>query len=134
MASDKGGETGWDEKDAPLDAVAGGKGEGLRLANLGYLAALGLCLLVSMALMRWAGPALVEAITDTEYRPLRDTAPWKYVGFVMGGTTMILSLIVLVERRLRWSRVLIALAVTLFLAAFYDLPFEDLLLPPNGDV
>lgn len=115
-------------------AVLGGKGGGIRLANLAYLAALCLCLLASIALMRWAGPALVEAITGAEYRPLRDTVPWKYAGFVMGGTAMILSLIVLVERRLRWSRVLIALGVTLLLAAFYDLPFEDLLLPPNGDV
>lgn len=115
-------------------ALLGGKGEGLRLANLSYLCVLILCLLLSIALMRWAGPALVEAITGAEYRPLRDTVPWKYFGFVMGGTAMILSLIVLVERRLSWSRVLIALGVALFLAAFYDLPFEDLLLPPNGDV
>ena len=39
-----------------------------------------------------------------------------------------------VERQVRWSRVLLALGVTLILALLYDVPFEDLLLPPNGDV
>ena len=84
--------------------------------------------------MRWGGPSLAEAMTGQDYRPQRDTVPWKYLGFLMGGTTMIAALIFVVERQVRWSRVLIALGVTLFLALFYDVPFEDLLLPPNGDV
>ena len=91
-------------------------------------------LLLSIMLMRWAGPEVTELITGQDYRPLRDTVPWKYIGYLMGGTSMIASLIFLAERRFRWSRLLIALGVTVALILFYDLPFEDLLLPPNGDV
>ena len=91
-------------------------------------------LFVSLALMRWGGPLIVEGITGADYRPQRDTVPWKYVGFILGGTALIATLILVVERQLRRSRLAIALGVTLFLAFFYDVPFEDLLLPPNGDV
>ncbi|MEO1494704.1 MAG: hypothetical protein AAFV19_21365 [Pseudomonadota bacterium] len=115
-------------------AVSGGPQTTLSLRNAGFIMGVLMLLFVSLGLMRWGGPWLVEAITAADYRPLRDTVPWKYVGFVLGGTAMIAALTFVVERQLRWSRVLIALGVTLFLAAFYDLPFEDLLLPPNGDV
>ena len=106
----------------------------LTWSNVGYLALLGVCLIGGLALMRWGGPALVEAITDSAYRPLRDTFPWKYVGFILGGVVMITSLIAIVERRLHWSRILIALGVATLLAFVYDVPFDDLLLPPNGDL
>ena len=69
-----------------------------------------------------------------DYRPLRDEIPWKYVGFVCGGGLLIFALIALVERRLRPVRLVLAFAFALALALIYDLPFEDLLLPPNGDV
>lgn len=114
--------------------LAGGAGQRLSRGNLGFLLLLGVCLAGSLALMRWGGPALVEAVTGQAYRPLRDTAPWKYLGFLLGGTCMITALIFLVERRFHWSRILIALGVSVFLAFLYDVPFEDLLLPPNGDV
>ena len=42
--------------------------------------------------------------------------------------------VALVERRLSLARLVLALAVALALALVFDLPFEDLLLPPNGDV
>jgi len=102
--------------------------------NLGFLAALLATLFVCLAAMRWGGPWLVEAITGLEYRPQRDTVPWKYAGFVFGGTLMIWALIFIVERQFRWSRLAIALSVALLLAFLYDVPFDDLLLPPNGDV
>ena len=103
-------------------------------ASWAFLAALAAVLCGALLLMRWGGPALVEALSGADYRPLRDTFPWKYAGFILGGTTMIAGLIWLVERRWRWSRLALALAVSVALALFYDLPFEDLLLPPNGDV
>lgn len=103
-------------------------------ANAGFIAAVIGLLFISLGLMRWGGPWIVEAITGADYRPQRDTAPWKYIGFLLGGTTMISALIYVVERQVRWSRLIIALGVTVFLAFFYDIPFEDLLLPPNGDV
>lgn len=108
-------------------------------ANFRFLALIGLVVAVSFALMRWTGPlavGIMDAFTsdDLSYRPLRDTAPWKYLGFVAGGTFMISCLISLVEHRLSWRAVLIALTATLVMIAIFDLPFDDLLLPPNGDV
>ena len=101
-----------------------------------FLYALGLFSLfvVFVSILMWTGPALVMLFTDSEgYRPLRDTAPWKYAGFVVGGVTLILLLITLVERRLRPRMVLLAVLAVAALIAVYDLPFDDLLLPPNGD-
>ncbi|MEM7257589.1 MAG: hypothetical protein AAF404_09395 [Pseudomonadota bacterium] len=91
---------------------------------------------ISLVLMRYAGPLILKLLegSDAQYRLLRDTAPWKYIGFMAGGLWLIISLIVFNERRLRWQHILIALVAVLVLIAFYDFPFEDLLLPPNGDV
>ena len=105
----------------------------LGLHNLGFLAAVIGCVGASLAVMWLAGP-VAAALTVGDYRPLRDEAPWKYLGFVLGGGLMIFSLIALVERRLSLARLVLALAVALALALVFDLPFEDLLLPPNGDV
>jgi len=91
-------------------------------------------LAVSLTVMRYAGPLITSIFSDTEYRALRTTLPWSYIGFTLGGTVLISGLTCLVERRISASRVLIALLATLLIAMLYDLPFEDLLLPPNGDV
>jgi len=91
---------------------------------------------ISLFLMRYVGPLLLHLFegNSAEYRLLRDTAPWKYLGFIAGGAWLIVSLIAFNERRIRWQHFAIALAAVLVLIAFYDLPFDDLLLPPNGDV
>ena len=86
-------------------------------------------LIISVLLMRWTGPFLIE-----EYRSLRDTLPWKYVGYLLGGSFMIFGLISLVEKRMSSSYLLLAIVITAIIGLIYDLPFEDLLLPPNGDV
>lgn len=91
-------------------------------------------LVASFAVMRWLGPAIAGLMTDGGYRVLRDTVPWKYLGFVVGGTGLIAALIGLVEERVSLRGVLIGLAATIGLIVVYDLPFDDLLLPPNGDV
>ncbi len=83
--------------------------------------------------MRFAGP-LAAAFTESGYRPLRDTIPWKYIGFIAGGTCLVAGLKALVEGRVTMRGVVIGLAACLVLIALYDLPFDDLLLPPNGDV
>ena len=91
---------------------------------------------IGLSLMRYSGP-LVVALFNTEsveYRLLRDTVPWKYVGFIFGGTFLVTALIAWTERKLKWAHVLTGFATTLILIAIYDLPFDDLLLPPNGDV
>ena len=62
-----------------------------------------------MLLMRWTGPALVGladmvGIVNGEagYRPLRDTLPWKFTGFVIGGGVLDL----VAELPCRWKMVM----------------------------
>ena len=107
--------------------------------HLFFLCKLLIIITISILLMRWIGPSWVTIFAQfnhdmNSYRELRDTVPWKYLGYLCGGSFLIFSLIALVEHRLRWRSLLIALAATVILIAIYDLPFEDLLLPPNGDV
>ena len=90
---------------------------------------------VSLLIMRWAGPALAALLAEGgDYRLLRDTAPWKYTGFVAGGVVLILAMIAFVEEQLSWRAMLIALAAVAGIILLYDVPFDDILLPPNGDV
>lgn len=91
---------------------------------------------VSLSFMRYAGPVAAFLLHEnqTEYRLLRDTIPWKYIGFIVGGTTLIVALIARTERKISSLHVLIGILATLALIVVYDLPFDDLLLPPNGDV
>lgn len=114
--------------------ISGAQKRSFYLRNFTYLLGILTTLFLSLGLMRWGGPLLVEMLTGTEYRPQRDTVPWKYAGFVLGGTVLITTLIFIVERQIKASRILIALGVTILLTLLYDLPFDDLLLPPNGDV
>ncbi len=107
---------------------------GLSRANFIYVAALLALVTMSFALMRFAGPLFAELLTTDGYRPLRATAPWKHIGYVTGGAFLIFALITMVERRVRWRSLIIALIAIGLITAFYDLPFDNLLLPPNGDV
>ena len=115
---------------------SGGSNTTLTISSLRYTLILLLAFALALFLMRWTGPLLVSLFgdTDTEYRLLRDTVPWKYAGFVAGGVMLIVALIALVERRLHWRAFLIAIGACLAMIVLYDLPFDDLLLPPNGDV
>lgn len=88
---------------------------------------------LSLLVMRYAGP-LTAMLMDREYRPLRASAPWHYIGFVLGGTILIGGLTSLVERRLSAHQFVIGFIAALVVALLYDLPFDDLILPPNGDV
>jgi hypothetical protein len=91
--------------------------------------------IVSLLLMRWVGPFAASLFAGGEdYRLLRDTVPWKYTGFAVGGVTLIFSMIAFVEERLSWRALWIALGAVAGIIILYDLPFEDILLPPNGDV
>jgi hypothetical protein len=47
---------------------------------------------------------------------------------------MVGGMIAVLERRLSRRALMIGLIWSLVLILVYDLPFEDLLLPPNGDV
>lgn len=72
-------------------------------------------------------------IETGSYRELRDTVPWKYLGFITGGSILVGGLISLIENRFRMMNIAIGIMVSLLLILIFDLPFEDLLLPPNGD-
>lgn len=103
--------------------------------NIGFLVVLLATLAITFAVMRWLGPIAVSLLADGEsYRSLRDTAPWKYIGYVAGGTGLVAGLMAIAEGRVTLRGVLIGLAASAVLVALYDLPFDDLLLPPNGDV
>ncbi len=89
---------------------------------------------LSFGLMRYLGPVAAAVLTEEGYRPLRNTVPWKYVGYVAGGTVMIAGLSLLVRRRIGLTDIIVAVLASVLIALAYDLPFDDLLLPPNGDV
>lgn len=101
--------------------------------NFAYLAAFLAIIATGFLVMRYAGPLIAGALGE-EYRILRDERPWKYIGFVLGGGGMVFGLMSLAEGRITALRLTLALVIATLLALIYDLPFEDLLLPPNGDV
>jgi len=101
-----------------------------------HLVAVLLIASLAIFLMRYVGPLVLGFVEgDTaQYRLLRDTVPWKYLGFGVGGVFLVVALIAYIEKRLRPFHFLVAIIAVLLLIAFYDLPFDNLLLPPNGDV
>ena len=105
---------------------------GLPRESLVFLGLTVLIIALSFVLMRWTGPMLT-VLAGLDYRPLRASAPWKYLGFGLGGFVLVAGLVALAERRFSWRGTLVAALVVLGLIAVYDLPFDDLLLPPNGD-
>lgn len=89
--------------------------------------------------MRFTGPLLVEVTNlffteQREYRLLRATPGWKHVGFFVGGVITVSGVISVVERQFTRRALLTGILVVVLLIAVFDLPFEDLQLPPNGDV
>ena len=94
---------------------------------------------LSLIMMRWTGPGLVELLRVLgadlpEYRQLRATWPWSWAGYVAGGAVLVGGLVSLVRLHLNWRALALGVGVATLLAAAYDLPFRNLLLPPNGDL
>ncbi len=103
--------------------------------NLQFIGAMIGMGVVSILLMRWAGPIAVNLFASgEEYRLLRDTAPWKYIGFVLGGGCMVFAMIAFVDERVTLRALIVAVLAVVGIILLYDVPFEDVLLPPNGDV
>lgn len=100
-----------------------------------FVAILLLVFVIFTSVSMWTGPVLLALFgaDGSEYRLLRDTPPWKYLGFVAGGTLLVTGLISFVERRIGLQSLLIGFVASLAIILLYDLPFDDLLLPPNGD-
>lgn len=105
----------------------------LSVNSFKYLLLLLIMLSISMAVIRWAGP-LAADILSADYRSLRDTIPWKYIGFFMGGGFMVFGLISIMEHRMRWQMLVLAVVAVTVMMLLYDLPFDNLQLPPNGDL
>ena len=104
-----------------------------------FLLALLALFAVVVGVFRWTGPLavwLAGAFNSewTEYRPLRDSVPWKYLGFCGGGFLLVFVSVAMAERKVALRTVWLAVLAPLLIALLYDLPFDDLLLPPNGDV
>ena len=94
---------------------------------------------IGLLVMRFAGPLLIimlDSVTaaDLNYRVLRNTPPVSYIGFVLGGTVIMGSLSHFMDGKLSRKRLALFFAIAVALALIFDVPFEDLLLPPNGDV
>ena len=108
------------------------------LLAIRFAALLFLVYAASFTLMLFLGPVLValsNLVTggEQQYRLLRDTVPWKYLGFTIGGTLAVTMTISLLEGRFSVRALLTGLLAVAAMIAVYDLPFDDLLLPPNGD-
>lgn len=92
----------------------------------------------ALAVMFWAGPAALAAFGPSgeepvTYRQMRGAAPWKYIGFILGGFILVFGITSLIEGRMSWTRALYALLAVVVLILIFDIPFDTLLLPPNGD-
>ena len=100
-----------------------------------YVVAVTLIMAISLVLMYYAGPLLVWLWFEGEvtYRQMLGAAPWKYAGTMTGGTFLVFAYISLVSQQLRIRNLLIAVVSTAAIIALYDLPFDKLMLPPNGD-
>lgn len=106
----------------------------LSARSIGFLVAILAICLIALGAMIWTGPLAVAFLGgEDNYRNLRDTAPWKYLGFILGGTGLVAALIALVEHRLTLRAVGLGLVTVAVLIGVFDLAFDDLLLPPNGD-
>lgn len=108
----------------PFDAV-----------TLAFFVAFATVVAVSLILLYWAGPVLWSLLGDGErsYRQMRGTAGWKHLSMAIGGTVLVFATISLLEGRVRLDRLLLAFGFTAVLIALFDLPFDTILLPPNGD-
>ena len=80
-------------------AVTSGTARTLTAGDVAFIATVLAVLFVSLGLMRWGGPLIVELITGAEYRPQHNTTPWKYFDFVLGGTTIITTLIFIIKHQ-----------------------------------
>lgn len=118
-----------------LRAMLGLGSGGPRAMSLVFVGIVLAVIATGLTVMWVAGPAIVALrfSGDASYRTLLDTAPWKYTGFVLGGTCLVCGLTVLARHRFAWRDVGIALGATVVIALLYDLPFDNLYLPPNGD-
>jgi hypothetical protein len=111
--------------------------EGLDKQSFVFLARLIVAVSVSLALMVYLGPLVVDMVNAFggeigSYRQLRATYPYKLIGYVVGGFTLIYGIISIVENRFSANGALVSIIAVIVITILYDVPFDNLLLPPNG--
>ena len=110
---------------------------GLTRSNTTTMLTLAVVVVGSLFAMVYTGPLTISALQALgvdlpAYRLLIDTIPYKYIGFACGGFLMVFSLISWVEGRPSLKAAMIATGAVIALITVYDVPFDSLLLPPNG--
>lgn len=111
----------------------------LTLQNVRFIGISAAIIVAGFLIMRFTGPLTVDVVNwltgdDLKYRLLRDSAPWKFIGYFIGGIFVVAGLMTQAEGGLTRKNLGIATAVVIALILIFDVPFDDLLLPPNGDV
>jgi hypothetical protein len=112
--------------------------EGLDKQSFNFLSRMIITLGLGLSLMLYAGPLVVDFINTmggeiSTYRQLKDTFPYKFVGYSLGGFVLVFGLVRLIENRSSLSAAWAAIIAVLLLTLLYEVPFDNLLLPPNGD-
>lgn len=112
--------------------------DGPDLKSRFFSARIGAILIASLVVMVFAGPLTVDVLNLLgfevgTYRALRDTIPFKYIGYALGGFLMVFGIIRVIENRTTRTDILTSIFTVIALILLYDVPFDDLLLPPNGD-
>lgn len=123
----------------PLKEVALGDIDGgLSAENFTFLFRVLAIVIASMLLINWVGPLTAMGLKAIghdvgTYRQLVATVPYKYLGFIAGGFVMVFGLISMIVGRMTMAGFLTAVFTIAALIILYDVPFDQLLLPPNGD-
>lgn len=110
----------------------------LSIANFRFLAIFAAMVCAGLAIMYWLGPGIVQAlaaigITEGTYRQYSDTAPYKYIGYIVGGLLMTVAMIAWTEGRLRRTAVLSVVITLATSILIFDVFLRNVLLPPNAD-
>lgn len=93
---------------------------------------------LGVVLMVYTGPVVVDLINAFgaevgTYRQLKATFPYRFLGYALGGFVMVFGIIGVVEDKYTQSAAWVSILSVLALIILYDVPFDNLLLPPNGD-
>ena len=102
-----------------------------------FLARLVIVVSIGLVLMVYLGPMVVDLINTLggeigSYRNLRATYPYKLIGYVVGGFVLIFGIISVVENRFSMNGALVSIIAVVVITMLYEVPFDNLLLPPNG--
>ena len=99
-----------------------------------FLSAMIAIVLAGMVLMRWAGADGYHALRRRRVPPAQGYRSLEICRISSGGFVIVAAASSVVEGRFSRSAALAGIVAVVLIIALYDLPFDDLLLPPNGDV